>query len=189
MFNLIEQSGRVSQESENTLKAYYPSASDAGKAPRTVEPSCQPTRQEMLLGRKRKATKMADLRKWLDERLTGQRNLLDERIAAQRNQTLIVQGNRISKPAVNLDTPRKLTLERLNPTEVEPQTYQRSSEGQWQLFSVMRPERLSRQPLRHPVKGAVREMPFQTLQPGRDDVLGGHVTAHYYFAHTEPGHL
>lgn len=69
-----EHSGRVSQESGSQLEAYCPIASGVGMVPRMKEPNRQLVSQEMATGRKRRLTKMTDLRKWLDERPAVQRN-------------------------------------------------------------------------------------------------------------------
>lgn len=84
----IEQKGRVSRESESRLKAFYESVSAAGKAPRTEEHYCLPTRRGMTVGRKRRSAEMSDLRELLDEH----RDWLDAHAAVHRHHVPIAQS-------------------------------------------------------------------------------------------------
>lgn len=90
----------MSQESERRLKVFYKSASAAGKAPLMEEPSCQPTRQDMVIVRKRRLDEITDLREWLDERL-----------ALRKHRALIAQESGASQPAVGPDTPLEVMRE------------------------------------------------------------------------------
>lgn len=70
---LVEQNGRVSRESESWLKTCYPSASGTGKGLRIGEPDHQPTRQGMVVRKKPRAAKTANLHDWMEERVGLQR--------------------------------------------------------------------------------------------------------------------